>query len=77
MQITSLSLQSDTLGFIFNILHHCSVQECSLKVLLLPTKLKRYVKKKRETFKLLCNEKRAHTITRKEPILSISRVKIK
>lgn len=44
--MTSLSLQSDTLGFIFNILHHCCGWECSLKVLLLPTTSERCVKKK-------------------------------
>lgn len=70
MQITSLSSQSDTLGFIFNILRHGSVRACSLKVLRLPTKLKRCVKKKH--VKLL-----NVSVPKKEPKLSISRVKIK
>ena len=66
MQITSLSLQSDTLGFISNILHHCYQKvvwrHCFCQSL-------EDIEETHKTFKLLSNTK--------EPILSISTVKIK
>lgn len=67
MQITSLSLQSDTFGFIFNILHHC-YQNVLWRHCLCQRSLED-TEETHKTFKLLSN--------RKSPLLSISTVKIK